>query len=102
MLIVDCYKYLKKNFRLKLPLSFLSSITLLILSGLSLYLSYQYYSDEIFRYNRSPRRFGFGLSNLTYPAGAADFILKNKLKPNMFNIYVFGGYFNFRLFSKYK
>ena len=99
---VNFLNFLKKNFRISLPLSLLSSLILLLISMLSLYLSYKYYSDEIFRYNRSPRRFGFGLSKITYPAGAADFILKNKLRPNMFNSYVFGGYFNWRLFPKYK
>jgi tetratricopeptide (TPR) repeat protein len=42
--------------------------------------------------NADMKEFGFGVSKIVYPEGAADFIIKNNLAGNMFNSVASGGY----------
>lgn len=96
------YYYLKNKINLKITTHLPLYITSCLLIIYSSFISYGYVTNKLYRYNHEARRFGFGVSRLTYPEGAVKFILENKLRPNMFNSYIFGGYLNWRLYPNYK
>ncbi len=55
-------------------------------------------TNGIYRYDAISRRAGFGLSDLAYPVGAAEFVDRSRISGAMFNDYSIGTYLNFRLF----
>ncbi|KKS95558.1 MAG: hypothetical protein UV73_C0016G0004 [Candidatus Gottesmanbacteria bacterium GW2011_GWA2_43_14] len=59
-------------------------------------------TNDFYRHDNQTRRFGFGISEISYPQKAADFVLKNRLEGNLFNTYKFGAYLNWRLYPQYK
>jgi tetratricopeptide (TPR) repeat protein len=55
-------------------------------------------TNALYRYDSVTRRTGFGLSDLSFPVAAAQFVEHNALAGNMLNDYSVGTYLNWRLF----
>lgn len=59
-------------------------------------------TNRLYRFDAISRRTGFGVSDLAYPAAAAEFVEKADLQGAMFNDYSIGTYLNWRLFPARK
>jgi tetratricopeptide (TPR) repeat protein len=60
------------------------------------------FSNDYYLRNGSSLRNGAGLSEVSYPKGAIDFVQRNGIKGNVFNTPRFGGYFIWRSFPRQK
>ena len=65
-----------------------------------LFLVYDAASDRYYIRDRSNKRFGFGISRISYPEKAIDFIQGNNIQGNMFNNPATGHYFTWRCFPE--
>ncbi len=51
---------------------------------------------------KSSKHISFGISKDVYPVNVSNFLLRNRIKGNMFNLYNWGGYLIWALYPKYK
>ena len=66
------------------------------------FLIYDAVSDRYYIRDRSNARFGFGISKISYPEKAIDFIQENNLQGNIFNEPATGHYFTWRCYPDRK
>lgn len=66
------------------------------------FLIYDAVSDRYYIRDRSNARFGFGVSRISYPEKAIDFIQENNIQGNIFNEPATGHYFTWRCFPDRK
>lgn len=65
-----------------------------------LFFVYDAVSDRYYIRDRSNTRFGLGVSNISYPKKAIDFIQKSNIQGNIFNNPAIGHYFTWRCFPE--
>lgn len=73
------------------------SMGLILVMGFSIY---DVASDRYYIRDRSNKRFGFGISKISYPEKAIDFIQKKNICGNIFNDPAIGHYFTWRCFPE--
>ena len=88
-------RFSRRRVALKIAIQLL--LILFCLGWIPKLVSNSYYIQE----NR-PQRFGLGISEVSFPEKAIDFILKKKIPGNIFNNYDIGGYFLWRLYPEKK
>jgi len=74
-------------------------IALVLLMSL---LIYDVVANKYYIRDRSNKRFGLGISAITFPIKAIDFIQENNIRGNVFNDTSVGGYFIWRCYPKQK
>jgi hypothetical protein len=82
---------------------FMTIVRVVLSSGLILVMAFFIYdatSDRYYIRDRSNKRFGFGISKISYPEKAIDFIQKKNICGNIFNDPAIGHYFTWRCFPE--
>lgn len=74
----------------------LSAVLILLMA----FLIYDVASDRYYIRDRSNARFGLGISTISYPEKAIDFIQKTNIQGNIFNEPAIGHYFTWRCFPE--
>jgi tetratricopeptide (TPR) repeat protein len=95
-----CYFEKTKQSLLLASIGKVLCMSILIIS--SLYIIHDVMTNNFYITDQQTRRFGFGLSENVFPAGAATFVEKNNLKGNMFNDFGIGTYLNWRFYPARK
>ncbi len=66
------------------------------------WMTYQTVTNRFYYQEQLLRRFGFGVSEITYPHNAANFIKQSNISGNMFNNFSLGGFLHWKLFPERK
>ncbi len=77
-------------------------ITLIALIAYSHWMILQVVSNRLYLQEQQLRRFGWGVSEISYPFGATEFIRQHNLPGNMFNNFSLGGFLHWELFPERK
>lgn len=72
-------------------------VGLIVING---YLIWAVVTNDYYVQDQRTRRFGFDLTELVFPVGAAEFIKENNIAGHGFNNYGIGTYLNWRLFPQ--
>ncbi len=80
----------------------LVDICLLILMHFAFLCCYDAFSNGYYRRHAMPVETGFGVSSFPFPAGAAEFIKKEKIAGNIYNNFETGGFLIWALFPDHK
>lgn len=84
----------------KLPMNRVHAVLSVGLVLVMILFIYDAASDRYYIRDRSNTRFGLGVSNISYPKKAIDFIQENDITGNMFNNPATGHYFTWRCFPE--
>jgi hypothetical protein len=84
----------------KLPMNHVQAVLSVGLVLVMILLIYDAASDRYYIRDRSNTRFGLGVSNISYPKKAIDFIQENNITGNIFNNPAIGHYFTWRCFPE--
>jgi len=95
-------KYLKRKKNAQQVVNVVKAVIAVTVVMLSFFYMRQAITGQMYIMDHRNRRFGIGLSENTFPIGAANFIEKNNLSGNMFNDYAIGTYLNWRLYPRRK
>ncbi|MGD8377660.1 MAG: tetratricopeptide repeat protein [Acidobacteriota bacterium] len=72
------------------------------IAALAMFLAWFVVTDRFYASDGTSRRTGFSMSRLTYPAGLADFLLRERPPGPFFNDFASGSYLAYRLFPEYR
>lgn len=72
------------------------------IAALAIFLAWFVVTDRFYASDGTSRRTGFSMSRLTYPAGLADFLLREHPPGPFFNDFASGSYLAYRLFPEYR
>jgi len=84
----------------KLPMNRVRAVLSVGLVLVMILFIYDAASDRYYIRDRSNTRFGLGISNISYPKKAIDFIQENNITGNIFNNPAIGHYFTWRCFPE--
>src|SRR3989338_928427 len=80
----------------------LSIVVFLIFSVFIIHSDYSLATNKFYIADLRLRRFGFGVSEITYPHTAVKFIAEHGLRGNMFNDYGSGTFVNWKLYPEHR